>query len=689
MNNKLHNKIIYKRIINNKLYIKMSKRFELQNPQFNSTTMVQEIVAVLKNPPFNQTLTLLSFEEKKEYELLELIVNALSLIEKNVKFDSDNTAANLKEVFNFLRIVNFQYSSEAQLQEDLAKGDKRLLVQILHFILTKLDELKKKYYQNKYMAPIRVSDEYVGDDEIAELITNYKDLQAEFQTTYAMLEEKRANAPQIKELKEDIQKNQSDKLQLTSSIARFKKEYANKQDFQELLEMTSKLRKEQEQDSNLEKKLAKQQYDIKEIEERLLVAQQRLIDNKKNLTDNVSALQLLEDARNQRNANRDTYENLSKSEYIDKKNKLKTLEEILRMPEVTYDDLSNLKQTRLNLLNDIDKLENKLKNSPIKSSELQIYKQNALQATSAKETSSRLYDKLEKEKNLLEIKFNELNKKFESTKGYKFVRKDDLLQQAENLKKKKELYQRYQKNIDQIKGEGLILDRTINLLKDKTPEGEEILKKFEEKNGKILNQAKRELEQLATRKQEIDETKALTLEEYSKLIEQIKAKLNDQNKKNILAPLTEEREKLKKEYSQIQPTYEKKKETFQKATADLQKVYDGVKEEYNKNEKVFRECQDKYHQLNLSMKLNEDMLKRCETEAQFMSKPDKRLNDNFKTYQEYYKEIINQEGALIKDLREKQQKTKELYEDNDRQVKLYNNLKKILTVKLESVRGKK
>ena len=89
------------------------------------------------------------------------------------------------------------------------------------------------------------------------------------------------------------------------------------------------------------------------------------------------------------------------------------------------------------------------------------------------------------------------------------------------------------------------------------------------------------------------------------------------------------------------------------------------------------------------MKLNEDMLKRCETEAQFMSKPDKRLNDNFKTYQEYYKEIINQEGALIKDLREKQQKTKELYEDNDRQVKLYNNLKKILTVKIENVPRKK
>ena len=667
----------------------MNKRFELQNPQFNSTTMVQEIVAVLKNPPFNQTLTLLSFEEKREYELLELILNAMTLIEKKMNVDKDNTAESLKAVFDFLQVVNFQYSSERQLQEDLAKGDKRLLIQILHFILTRLDELKKKYYQNKYMAPIKVSDEYKGDDEIIELMNNYKDLQAEFQTTYTMLEEKRANAPQIKELKEDIQKNQSDKLQLTSSIAKFKKEYANKQDFQELLEMTSKLRKEQEQDSNLDKKIAKQQYDIKEVEERLLVAQQRLIDNQKNLNDGVSALQLLEEARNQRNANRDAYETLSKSEYVDKKNKLRALEEILQMPEVTLDDISNLKQRRLNLLGDIDKLETKLKNSPIKSSELQIYKQNAMQATSAKETSSRLYDKLEKEKNLLEIKFNELNKKFESQKGYKFVRKDDLLQQAENLKKKKELYQKYQKNIDKIKGENLILERTINLLKDKTPEGEEILKRFEEKNGKILNQAKKELEQLATRKQEIDESKALTLEEYSKLIEQIKEKLNDQNKKNILAPLTEEREKLKKEYAQIQPTYEKKKENFQKATADLQKVYNSVLEEYNKNEKVFRDCQDKYHQLNLSMRLNEDMLKRCETEAQFMSKPDKRLNDSFKTYQEYYKEIISQEGSLIKDLREKQQNTKKLYEDNDRQVKLYNNLKKILTVKLDSLKGKK
>ena len=542
----------------------MNERLEPQRAQLNSTTMIQDIVAILKNPPFNETMTLFSFEEKKEYELLDLIIKVMGMIDKSIQLDNNDTAACLKAVFEFLQILKFPYPSERQLQDDLARGDKRLLIQILHFLLTGLRTLSDKYYVNKFTSQINISQEYLGDDDILELYNQLKEYQAEFLTTYNMLEEKKQNAPKIDEIQEDIRKSQNDKLQLSRSIAKHKKEYANKPDFQELFEMTSKLRKEQEQDSNLEKKLAKQQYDIKEAEERLIVAQQRLLDNKKNLDNNVSALKLLENTSVQRNNNRDAFENMSKYELIDRRNRIKTLEEILQMPEITMSDLQDLKQQRQELLLEIDKLENKLKNSPTHSSELQIYKQSAMQATNAREASEKNLAKLEKEKNLLEIKYNELNKKFEAQKGYKFVRKNDLIQQAENLKKKKEIYNKCQRVIDRIKGEALILDRTINILKEKTSDGEEILKKFEEKNGKILNQAKRELEQLATRKQEIDESKALTLEEYSKLIQQLKKKIADQDKRNIIAPLAEERDKLKKEYEQILPNYEKKKERFSK-----------------------------------------------------------------------------------------------------------------------------
>jgi intraflagellar transport protein 81 len=666
----------------------MSKRLEPQRAQLNSTTMIQDIVAILKNPPFNETMTLFSFEEKKEYELLDLIIKVMGMIDTSVKLDNNDTAACLKAIFEFLLILKFPYPSERQLQDDLAHGDKRLLIQILHFLLTGLRTLSDKYYVNKFTSPININQEYLGDDDISELYNQLKELQAEFLTTYNMLQEKKQNAPRIEEIQEDIRKSQNDKLQLSRSIAKLKKEYTSKPDFPALFEMTSKLRKEQEQDSNLEKKIAKQMYDIKEAEERLIVAQQRLIDNKKNLDNNVSALKLLENARAQRNNNRDAFENLSKYELIDRRNRIKTMEEIIQMPEISMSDLQELKQQRQDLLLEIDKLENKLKNSPTHSSELQIYKQSAMQATNAREASEKNLAKLEKEKNLLEIKYNELNKKFEAQKGYKFVRKNDLIQQAENLKKKKEIYHKCQKVIDKIKGEALILDRTINILKEKTPDGEDILKKYEEKNGKILNQAKRELEQLATRKQEIDESKALTLEEYAKLIQQLKKKIADQDKRNIIAPLAEERDKLKKEYEMILPNYEKKKRDFQNATADLRRNYDSIEAEYNESEKTFRECQNKYHQLNLSNLINAAMLKRCEDESQYMSKQDKRYRDDFKDYQSYYRELINQENALIKELREKQLKTKEAFEDNDRQTKMYSDMKALLTVKLESITKK-
>ena len=666
----------------------MSKRLEPQRVQLNSTTMIQDIVAILKNPPFNETMTLFSFEEKKEYELLDLIIKVMGMIDKSVKLDNNDTAACLKAVFEFLQVLKFPYPSERQLQDDLARGDKRLLIQILHFLLTGLRTLSDKYYVNKFTAPININQEYLGEDDILELYNQLKELQAEFLTTYNMLQEKKQTAPKNEEIQEDIRKCQNDKLQLSRSIAKLKKDYSNKPDFSALFEMTSKLRKEQEQDSNLEKKIAKQMYDIKEAEERLIVAQQRLLDNKKNLDNNVSALKLLENARAQRNNNRDAFENLSKYELIDRRNRIKTMEEIIQMPEISMSDLQELKQQRQELMLEIDKLENKLKNSPTHSSELQIYKQSAMQATNAREASEKNLAKLEKEKNLLEIKYNELNKKFESQKGYKFVRKNDLIQQAENLKKKKEIYHKCQKVIDKIKGEALILDRTINILKEKTPDGEDILKKYEEKNGKILDKAKKELEMLATRKQEIDESKALTLEEYSRLIQQLKKKIADQDKRNIIAPLAEERDKLKREYETILPTYEKKKRDFQNATADLRRNYDSVEAEYNESEKTFRECQNKYHQLNLSNIINEALLKRCDDESQYMSKPDKRLKDNYKDYQSYYREIINQENNLIKELREKQLKTKEAFEDNDRQSKMYSDMKALLLVKYESMTKK-
>ena len=81
------------------------------------------------------------------------------------------------------------------MEEDLAKGDKKILIQILHFLLTKMNDLKKRYYLSKYLNNILISDEFTGDEEILDTLNKYKELQSDFQAVYQMAEEKRASTP--------------------------------------------------------------------------------------------------------------------------------------------------------------------------------------------------------------------------------------------------------------------------------------------------------------------------------------------------------------------------------------------------------------------------------------------------------------------------------------------------------------
>lgn len=152
-------------------------------------------MTILKQPPFNENMTLMSFDEKKEYELLELIVKILSMIDPELSTDKSDSNENLKVLLDFLKVVNFPYAGERQLEDDLLKGEKKLLVQILHFLLSKIQELKKRYYLSKFLQNIPISEEFSGEEEIIELMSKYRALQAEFHSVHSMVEEKRQNIP--------------------------------------------------------------------------------------------------------------------------------------------------------------------------------------------------------------------------------------------------------------------------------------------------------------------------------------------------------------------------------------------------------------------------------------------------------------------------------------------------------------
>ncbi len=136
------------------------------------------------------------------------------------------------------------------------------------------------------------------------------------------------------------------------------------------------------------------------------------------------------------------------------------------------------------------------------------------------------------------------------------------------------------------------------------------------------------------------------------------------------APIINQHEKVKQEYEQLMPIYNQKKQTYDIGMSDHLKDHNKLKEDYTKYEIEFKAAQNKYYQLHFSTKINEDLLKRYEAENSYLTKPDKRLSDEHKSYNDYYKVILSYQENVIKELKDQQKNIKSINEDVSRQVKL-------------------
>jgi len=87
-------------------------------------------------------------------------------------------------------------------------------------------------------------------------------LQAEFQVTHQHYEVLKQDSMNPSDLKKEIQQLEQEKDQLSRKINTFKNKNVNKKDFQELLQATSLLRREQEDEARLSDKLREQKQQL-------------------------------------------------------------------------------------------------------------------------------------------------------------------------------------------------------------------------------------------------------------------------------------------------------------------------------------------------------------------------------------------------------------------------------------------
>jgi len=284
------------------------------------------------------------------------------------------------------------------------------------------------------------------------------------------------------ELKKEINQLEQEKEQLLTKINLFKNK-SNKQDFQALLEATSKLRKEQEQDAKLNEKERELTNMIEFYEQQVLTVKQRLMDAKKVSNQNLGPDKMLENLRTDTRKNRELNNEILGRELNDKRERLQRIELLLQEPMTTQSELERLTNDVKRLQKDCMTLDDKLKQNTPVDDKLAIFKSSAAMLTKKKEQKQEAIKKLEFEKQALEKTMAEKEAEYARTKGGKYMKRDDFRNYAANLRGKNTQYKQMKKVLFEIKSEVTVLKRTKTILQGRAEDLGEFMKNLERTQG--------------------------------------------------------------------------------------------------------------------------------------------------------------------------------------------------------------
>ena len=163
------------------------------------------------------------------------------------------------------------------------------------------------------------------------------------------------------------------------------KNKSDKKDFHQLLEATSKLRKEQEQDARLNEKERELQQMIEFFDQQVLTVKQRLIDMRKMTSQNIGSDKMLDNLRTDTRKNREINNEILGRELNDKRERLQRIEMLLQEPMTTQSELERLTNDVKRLQKDCMVLGEKLKENTPQDDKLGIFKQQANMLSKKKE----------------------------------------------------------------------------------------------------------------------------------------------------------------------------------------------------------------------------------------------------------------------------------------------------------------
>nr|XP_006640482.1 PREDICTED: intraflagellar transport protein 81 homolog [Lepisosteus oculatus] len=550
---------------------------------------IKFIVEQLNKEPFKKNFNLITFDSLEPLQLLQVLNDVLAEVDPkhNIDIREEMPEQMAKRMFSLLGVLKYKppgnVSEASNFRQGLVTGSKPVIHPILHWLLQRINELKKRAYLARFLMKLEVPAEFLQDDVIADTHHQYEDLVESFKTYHKECEQLKTSGFSTAEIRRDITAMEEEKDQLIKRVERLKKRVETVSNHQRMLELARQLRVEKEREESLAHQKQEQKNQLFHAEQRLQRSQQQLKDLRQAAAD-AKPESLMKRLEEEIKFNTYMVSDKLPKELESKKKTVQYLQKVVAEPAMGQSELGELENKIREINTQINQIIEKrmMRNDPM-DDKLSLFRQQASIISRKKEAKA---EEVQEAREELANTERELAHKTSQVRdlggGSELVRGDEFKRYVSKLRSKGTVFKKKRQEIADMRAEYGVLQRTEEILKQRHEAVHQQLQSIEAKRGiSGYSDTQEELERVSAIKSELDDVKGRTLDDMSEMVRKLNSVIAE--KKSGLAPVIKELRPLRQKCQELTQEYEEKKAQYDSCAAGLESNRSKLEQLYTKN----------------------------------------------------------------------------------------------------------
>lgn len=641
------------------------------------------IVEQLNREPFKKNFNLITFDSLEPIQLLQTLNEVLAEIDSKQSIDireemPDQTA---KRMFTLLALLKYKPSGgltdASSFRQGLVTGSKPVIHPILHWLLQRVPELKKRAYLARFLVKLDVPGEFLTDDVISDTYHQYEELVEGFKTYHKECEQLRNSGFSTAEIRRDIAAMEEEKDQLIKRVERLRKRVESVSNHQRMLELARQLRVEKEREESLAHQKQEQKSQLFQAEQRLQRCQIQLKDLRQAAAD-AKPESLVKRLEEEIKFNSYMVSDKLPKELERMRRKVRYLQKVASEPAMGHAELAELEEKIKQLNQANQEMEKKMTRTDPMDDNLTLYRQQASIIARKKEAKAEEVQEAREELAAVSREVSAKSSQARGQGGVEIIRTDEFKRYVAKMRGKNITYKKKRQEIAELKSEFGILQRTEEILRQRHTAEQQQLQSLEAQKGiSGFSETQEELERVSAIKSELDELKGRTLDDMSEMVKKLNSAIAD--KKTALSPLIKELRPLRQQCQELAQEYDEKKAQYDTCAAGLESNRSKLEQEVRALREETAQEENRYHYINCMKEIIDIQMQRAADEMKVYVSSDPQTRK--KSIREQYMKNIAEQESLGKKLREQQKQVKESHGPNMKQVRMWKDLEQLLECK--------